>query len=67
MNLHSYGNDNSMSCSCIVMDLVAGMLYVLVRILDGIDHGNIIHFCYYNSNRSSGSLINIIGISNGML
>ena len=50
--LHSFGNDNSkrcMSCSCIGMGLVTGMLYVLVRIMEGVGYGNIIHFCYYNS------------------
>ena len=68
--LHSFETDNSkrcMSCSCIRMVLVTGMLYVLVRILEGIGLGNIIHFCYYNSNRSrySGRRSNMIGISNG--
>ena len=29
------------------------MLYVFVRIFEGISHGNIIHFCYYNSNRNN--------------
>ena len=54
-----------MSCSCIGMGLVTGMLYLLVRILEGIGHGNIIHFCYYNNNHSSSSRSNMIGISNG--
>ena len=66
--LLSLGNDNSkrrMRCSCIGIGLVMGMLYVLVRVLQGIGHGNIIHFCYYNSNRSSGRRSNMIGISNG--
>ena len=45
---------------------IAGMLYVSVRIggigkMEGIGNGNIIHYCYYNSNHSIG----IIGISNG--
>ena len=54
-----------MRCSCIGMGLVTGMLYVLVRILESVGHGNIIHFCYYNNNRSSGSRSNMIGITNG--
>ena len=57
-NVALFGNDNSkrrMSCSCIGMRIITGMLYVLIRIFEGIGHGNIIHFCYYNSNRSSGS------------
>ena len=49
------------------MGLVTGMLYVLVWILEGIGHGNIIHFCYYNSNRCNGSRFNVIEISNGNL
>ena len=67
-SLHSIGNDNSkcrMSCSCIGMGLVTGMLYVLFRILEDIGHGNIIHFCYYNNNRRSGRRSNMIRISNG--
>ena len=66
--VHSLGKDNSnrrMGCSCIGMGLVTYMIYILVRILEGIGHGNIIHFCYYNSNSSSGSRINMIEISNG--
>ena len=43
-----------MSCSCIGVGLAMGMLYVFVRIFEGIGHGNIIHFCYYNSNRGAG-------------
>ena len=66
--LHSFGSDNSkcrMSCSCIGMRFVTGMLYVLVIIFEGIGHGNIIHFCYYNNNRSSGSWSDMNEISNG--
>ena len=40
------------------------MLYDLVGILEAIGHENIIHFCYYNSNRSRCSGIfngNVIG------
>ena len=65
--LHSFETDNNkrcMSCSCIGIGLVTGMLYVLVRILEVIGHGNIIHFCYYNKIRSRGSRINMNGISN---
>ena len=40
------------------------MLYVLVRILEDVGHGNIINSCYYSGNRSSGSGGNMIGISN---
>ena len=56
--LHNFRNENSnrrMSCSCIGMGLVMGMLYVWVSILEGVGYGNIILFCYYNSNHSSGS------------
>ena len=41
-----------------------GNVICLVRKLEGIGHGNIIHFCYYNNNRSS-SRSNMIEISNG--
>ena len=61
--LHSFGTDNSkhrMRCIYIGMGLVTGMLCDLVRILEGIGYENIIHFCYNNSNRSSGSWINMI-------
>ena len=67
-NLHSFETDNSkrcMSCSYIGMGLVTGMLCFLVRILEDIGHGNIIHFCYYKNNRSSDSQSNMIRISNG--
>ena len=47
------------------MGLVTGMLYVLVRIFEGIGYVNIIQFCYTNSNRSSGSWSAMIRISNG--
>ena len=41
-----------------------GMLYVLEYwILEGIGHENIIRFCYYDDNCSSGSRGNMIGIS----
>ena len=33
--------------------------------MEAIGNGNIIHFCYYNSNCSSGSRSNMIAISNG--
>ena len=54
--LHSFGNDNSkrrMRGSCIWMGLVTDVLYNLVRIMEGVGYGNIIHFNYYNSNGSS--------------
>ena len=38
--------------NCIGMGLVTDVLYDLVGILEGIVHGNIIHFCYFNNNRS---------------
>ena len=45
------------------------MLYEFGRDIKGIGHGNIINFCYCNSNRSrySGSRSNMIVISKGML
>ena len=66
--LHSFGKDNSkcyMSCSCIGVRWVKAMLYVLVRISEGVGHGHIIHICYYNNNCSDCSRSNNIGISNG--
>ena len=66
--LHSFGNANSKrrtGCSCIMMGFITGILYVLVRILEGIGHGNIIHFFYYNNNCNSSSQSNMIYISNG--
>ena len=65
--IYSFVNDNSkrrMSFSCIGMGLVTGILYVLVRISEDVGFigrfWNIIHFCYYNSNCSSGNRSNII-------
>ena len=65
--VHYFGKDNSkrrMSCSCIRMGFIMGMLYVLVRIFEGIGHRDIIHLCYYNNNHSSGSRNNMNWISN---
>ena len=67
--VHSFENDNSkrcMSCCCIGMGLViyGNVTYVCIMILEDVGHGNIIHCCYYNNNRSSESRF-MIRISNG--
>ena len=48
---------------------VLGWYYDLVRILVGIGHGNISHFCYYNSKHSICVLTGVIwlGLVMGML
>ena len=61
--LKNIGNGNVM-----VAGLLGGICYrkfKLYSIFECIDHGNIIHFCYYNNNRSTCSRNNMIGISNG--